>query len=217
MDTRCRVKEKTNFRRVISRTAYVLALCCAATLGVGCATKVESSITRYHQLAPQADGKYGSYRLFVPPEAKASLAWAAYANLLKQQLNNHGFAEAAREEDAQYIVFFNYKIDASGGTISRTITTDDSIGGNSAFAKAWNADGGSSSRTVSQSLYSRQVFFNIAKASKPGLETVYESRLLSIGSSGQIDPIMPVFIKALFEGFPGKNGETIRVVLPLEK
>ncbi len=48
-------------------------------------------------------------------------------------------------------------------------------------------------------------------------EKIYEGRLTSKGSCGQIIQVMDEFIEALFEGFPGKSGEGKRIVISGEK
>ena len=177
----------------------------------GC-TSVQSNVTRFHKLEKDPKNQYGTYSVFIPEEKKTSLEFAAHVDMFKKELNTHGFQEQPNSALADYRAFFNYSVRASG---SSTTTFTPQMQGTSAFAKGFNSVGPSAS-TTSENL--RTVLFSLAKFT-PGLptQTVYEATLVSVGSNGQINTVMPVLIKSIFQDFPGNSGETIRVVLPLEK
>ena len=60
----------------------------------------------------------------------------------------------------------------------------------------------------------RQVEVDIyrgATYNTPKKERVFEGHALSTGRNGQIEPVMPYILDALFKNFPGRSGETQRV------
>lgn len=183
----------------------------ALTVLAGC-TSVQSNITRFHKLEKNGDGGYGTYSVFIPEEKKISLEFATHVDMLKKELNKHGFQEQPNSALADYRAFFSYSVRASS---SSTTTFTPQLQGTSAFARGFNSVGQSASTTTDNL---RTVLFTIAKFN-PGLpaQTVYEATLVSVGREGQISTVMPVLIKSLFQNFPGNSGETFRVELPLEK
>jgi hypothetical protein len=50
----------------------------------------------------------------------------------------------------------------------------------------------------------------------PNPERVFEGRALSEGLNGQVEPVLPYIIDALFRDFPGASGatRTVRVEVP---
>ena len=181
----------------------------------GCATKIQSNVTRFNKLEKNSAGVYGTYSIFVPKDKTSSLEFSAYADLVKKELNSRGFKEDPSPETSNFSVFFNYSV-RSGGQVTTTYTPPAQIAGNSAFARGFNS--ASQGSSVSSEDYVRTVLLSIAKFSKGAApETVFEATLVSEGSTGQINVVMPTFVKALFQEFPGNNGESIRVVLPVEK
>jgi hypothetical protein len=47
-------------------------------------------------------------------------------------------------------------------------------------------------------------------------ERVFEGSAVSTGTNGQIDPVMPYIVQAIFDQFPGASGETktVRIEVP---
>ena len=45
---------------------------------------------------------------------------------------------------------------------------------------------------------------------------VFEGSAVSTGTNGQIDPVMPYIVQAIFDQFPGASGETktVRIEVP---
>lgn len=191
----------------------VLALCVAVLAGC---VNVESNITRFHKLEPNAAGQYGTYSVFIPDEKKSSLEFAAYVDMVKKQLDAHGFKEEPNAAIADYTAFFSYSVKTAGSTT--TMVTAPKMAGNSAFARGFNSGAGSSALALTTDDYSRTVLLSLAKF-EPGTppKTFYEAALVSVGSNGQINAVMPTLIKSLFQTFPGNSGETIHISLPLEK
>lgn len=191
----------------------VLALCVAVLAGC---VSVNSNITRFHKLESNAAGQYGTYSVFIPDEKKSSLEFAAYLDMVKKQLDAHGFKEEPNAAIADYTAFFSYSVKTAGSTT--TFRAAPKMAGNSAFAKGFNSGAGSSAFASTTDNYARTVLLSLAKFA-PGTQpqTFYEAALVSVGDDGQINAVMPTLIKSLFQNFPGNSGETIHVSLPVEK
>lgn len=50
-----------------------------------------------------------------------------------------------------------------------------------------------------------------------GRKVVFEGRAVAEGTRREIAPVMPYLVRALFTGFPGSSGTTVRVDVPVEK
>lgn len=56
-----------------------------------------------------------------------------------------------------------------------------------------------------------------ARARKAGDRRIlFEGRAISEGARRELAPVMPYLVRALFTGFPGANGTTVRVELPVD-
>jgi len=50
-----------------------------------------------------------------------------------------------------------------------------------------------------------------------GGRVLFEGRAVAEGTRREIAPVMPYLIRALFTGFPGANGSTVRVQVPIQQ
>lgn len=199
---------------MLQKMRAVIAIFIALSLS-GCVS-VNSQVTRFHKLEKGADGKYGTYAFYIPPEKQSSLEFATNLDRVKAYLNSKGFSEASSPGTADVLAFLNYSVIAAGS--SSTYTPPVTMGGTSAFAQGFNsASGGGSISTTD--MYTRTLNLRLAKFSAAGTppQTVYEGTVASSGSSGSINSVMPTLLKALFTEFPGRSGESVKIVLPLEK
>ena len=82
----------------------------------------------------------------------------------------------------------------------------------------WGAAGywGPGRRTYTRQLYIRRVEIDIYRGSTydtPKRDRVFEGRALSAGQNGQLEPVMPYILDALFKDFPGRSGEPMHVAI----
>ena len=69
-------------------------------------------------------------------------------------------------------------------------------------------------RATTHRLWRRELRLDIRVAATGA--KVYEGTAVSEGSTDQLNPIMPYLVEALFSDFPGGNGVTRRVDVPIE-
>jgi hypothetical protein len=198
----------------------------------GCAPLVRSQISVFHQLS---EGGRPTYALLSFKEQEGSLEHKTYENLLRQQLNAKDLREAPIDE-ADVVGFIQYGIDAgkevvysypiigqTGTSSSYTTGAVQSYGGYATYSgTTYNTPtyGVVGTGVRSQTEYTRYFRFDIVdRAALAGgtVKKLYEARVVSRGSSGQISMVMPSMIRALFEEFPGKSGSTRSVILLREQ
>lgn len=71
--------------------------------------------------------------------------------------------------------------------------------------------------TRSETIYPRWLSVEMTAPSGGGRTVLFEGRAVSEGHNREIAPVMPYLVRALFTGFPGNNGTTVRVDIPVEK
>jgi Domain of unknown function (DUF4136) len=193
----------------LHRIFQALFISCFFIFITGCASSVQSNVSRFHNLVKNQQGQYGSYFFFIADDKKNSLEHKNYVDIVKSKLNVAGFHEETILNKADFVVFLNYSVTAGAGSSYTSISPV--MAGNSAFAKGFNSAGQTAITTNSES-YVRTVSLRIARfaADKPP-EPLFESTLVSEGSSGQMSIVMPSLLEALFTNFPGKNRENFRV------
>lgn len=203
-----------NAHSILRAAIGITALSVLAAIS-GCAASVDSDISRFHKLVKDDQGRYGTYFVFIAEDKKNSLEHASYLDLVKTKLNGAGFREEPELRKADYLVFLNYSVKTGSGSSFTSVSPV--MTGNSAFAKGFNSAGQSAVTTNTDS-YIRTVNLRLARFSdiRP-VEPIFESTLVSEGSSGQISVVMPTLIEALFKDFPGKNKENFRISTPLAR
>lgn len=207
------------------RKTLLLAIVCAVL--VGCAQLIRSQISIFHELPRGATPTYAFLQF---KEQEGSLEHKTYENHIRQQLVAKGYREVPLE-NAEVVVFIQYGIDTgrqivysypiigqTGVTSSYTTGTIQSYGGGYATYSGSTFHtpvyGVVGAGTRSRTEYSRFVRLDLvdrAALSGGNIKRVYEGRVTSQGSSGQLSAVMPAMVRALFEDFPGKS-ESIRTI-----
>lgn len=71
--------------------------------------------------------------------------------------------------------------------------------------------------TRSATYFPRWLAVEITEAAGQGRKVLFEGRAVAEGTRREIAPVMPYLVRALFTGFPGGSGTTVRVDVPVEK
>lgn len=197
--------------------AAVLGL---AVLATGCASTTPAQITTFNRQDASAAGWAGQRFVIQPLAGQGdSLEYADYARRVQSALEKHGLVPVQDIGSAQLVVNFEYR---SGGAVtsSRSSSSSFSVGVGGGYHTGWGLGlglpiGGSSEDTTR---YRHQLQVQMAQVMRgaqggiPG-QRVYESTLVTQGSSAAVAPLMPAMIDALFADFPGQNGKTVNVSL----
>lgn len=214
------------------KTLITLVIIVSALIFSGCATNVHSNVVRFHMLPPI--GEQRSFVIVPSKEQDGSIEFATYANQIALKFIEYGW-RAADIIDSDYAVFLSYGIgdgqtvsssvpifgQTGGGTSYTTGTVRSNSGGYSTYSGTTTAPptfGQTGSIPITSTQYSRNLVMTILDArslehDKP--KVVFEGRVKSRGSSGEISVIMPNMIEALFKKFPGESGKAEGIIMAL--
>lgn len=217
------------------RTVKVLlAAILAPLLMGGCGTMIESKVTVFHEIAPSAQGT--TYAFVRSKQQEGSLEHKAYEDLVRRHLSKNGFRETTAAQ-ADLAVFISYEIDNGREVVSSyPIFGQTGVASSYTYGNVYRSYGGSASYSgattytptygivgsaaTSDTVYTRKVqldMLNRRLLDQDKVSKIYEGRVLSSGSSGQLNLVMPYLIESLFQEFPGNSGKTKTVTLPFQQ
>lgn len=190
----------------------------------GCAGYVETSTTTFH--GEQHTDRGSLIVLPIDDSQKDSLEFNAVSSYLQDKLTEQGFTKATTLQQARYVAFITYGIDqgrtntttmpifgqTSGGTSYSTgsVNTGGTFGSFNSTTTTMPTFGMIGAVPVTSRSYQRDVFINILRNTNPP-QKIYEMRAISSGRCGNINSVIRPIINAMFENFPGNNGETKRI------
>jgi uncharacterized protein DUF4136 len=199
--------------------------------------RVISTITTFHTLSDDLRGKTFAI-IPLDKNKNTDLEFASYARTVGQYLVARGLQPVDVEhlQRPDFDVFMDYGIDQGrtevssiptfgvtnpGGTTTTTGTVYSPGGPSSYTASSYTAPefGVTGFVPVSNRIYKRNLvleFLDGPQLEKKQIVKLYQAHVVSEGSNGAIAVVMPSMLDALFQDFPGKNGETrqVSIVLP---
>lgn len=197
---------------------FVAALA-AFALGACVSPKyVVSDVTRFHALPASPSGQTFVIAT-VNREQSESLAYRKYADEVSAKLQSLGLRPATGPNaSADYVVTLHYGVRGPTPDVeSRRGNWSFGVGygyghGPWGFGAAY--DPAFDNYTDTRQLFVRRVEVDIYRGAtydSPKKERVFEGRALSTGQNGQLEPVMPYILDAMFKEFPGRSGETVHV------
>lgn len=200
---------------------------CVVAIGLtACASPkyVVSDVTRHHTL-PQSPS--GETFVVVASEKNQdeSLAFNAYSDTVSRQLSSLGLRSFSGEtSNPDLVVTLNWSIEGPSPDVKSRGTGFSyglgyGYGRPSHFGYGFGYGSPPESRTLTKQMFVRRVELAIYDGDTYNTENprrVFEGTALSTGTNGQIDPVMPYIIQAIFDKFPGASGatRTVRVEVP---
>ena len=211
----------------IRKFAAAVALGVSALALSACATSLSTQVSRYQQMpAPQGQTFY-----VVPGEGMAAnggLEFQRYGSLVAQQLAALDYTPAASPETATMIVQLGYGIDRGqvryvedpfsysryGGSWYRPRFGYGGYGGywGSPFYYGWDDPFWYRGRLDSYVEYHGEVDLHIRAAATN--QPLFDGRAQARSDTNRLDVVLPSLVQALFTGFPGRSGETVRITVP---
>jgi len=211
------------FKRFIAVTAVLLTVAACVS-----PKYVTSDVTRFNTLSSAPTGTFAI--VAVSPEQEQSIAFRQYGDLINQRLSALGmrqYSGTAGPGSADYVVTLDYDVLGPTADVRTRGGSNFSMGfGYSNFHRPWGYGFGyrdpffDDYPTIdTRQMFTRRVELNMYKGatySSGRRERVFEGRAISTGLSGQIEPVMPYMLDAVFKDFPGRNGrtETVSVQVP---
>ncbi|HMI39715.1 MAG TPA: DUF4136 domain-containing protein [Sphingomicrobium sp.] len=217
----------------------ILKLAAAAMLGVAsigltsCATGFPAKVSRY-QAMPAPVGQ----SFFVLPFNGADvggLEFAHHAVLVRQAMSAQGYAEAASPAAATMLVRLGYGVDDGHtevvstpygggygdpffGGFGRPYYSRFGYGGRFGYGRYpfyygwddpfWYGDSGIRSYTVYVSHLDMDIRRRVDNAS------LFEGHAKARSRTDDLNVIVPNLVEAMFTGFPGRSGETVKITVP---
>lgn len=205
--------------------AWLIAIVMGAIsiLVSGCATTVQSNVTTFHEWPASLPDKH--YVFERTREQNNNLEYLNYENLVREQLNRLGFAEASPSTKPTLKVSLGYSID------SRDVREVYPVAVNPYpypywYGPAWRGYYGPfydpfwygppmvEQRVAQYRLYTRHLRVVIARMADG--RQLYETTVVSEGTNGSLAAVMPYMVRAAFADFPGKSGVPHRVELKMQ-
>ncbi len=211
---------------------YLKALAPVAMLTIaGCAAPFQAQVSRFQQLpAPQGQ----TFAVVADnPRLEGGLEFSQYADTVAQRLAGYGYTRAIDPASANLIVRLDYQVD-KGRDRLRTVP---GFGPRFGYAYGWGPYrpywgfgrrawvygfddpflyGSRYDEVESYTVYESQLSMKIER--KGSRERVFEGTAKAMSSDNDLTSLVPNLIEAMFTGFPGNSGQTVRItVAPPEK
>jgi Domain of unknown function (DUF4136) len=200
-----------------------------ACLLAGC-QQVHSNVTRFSEMPAVGHGTF----VIVPLKAQeGSLEFQTYAANTGRHLQLHGYQLVTDTRQADFAVFLSYAVH-NPQTVPGVISLyDQTTGGynretgsftiSGAYGRTYGTYSGSTYTAptyipYSRHNYTRVLLMNLVdlhKSTPTQLHTSFEGRVISSGSH-RFEVVAGCLIDAMFDGFPGSNGETKMVQISLD-
>jgi hypothetical protein len=200
-----------------------------AVLGLSaCAESINTTVSRYQSM-PNPQGQ----SFFVVPDspmaANGGLEFQRYASLVAQQLQAHGYAPATNPKSATMLVQFGYAIDNGqvrytdygpgyggfyGGPYWGAGFYRPRFGWGGGYYWGWNDPFwyGYGSGIDSYVEYHSQMELHIRQTGSNA--PLFDGRAQARSETNQMDVLIPSLVDAMFTGFPGHSGETVKITIP---
>ncbi len=208
----------------------------AALLALGaCATPFQANVSRF-QAMPAAQGQTYAIRSD-NPRLEGGLEFQNYAGLVAQRLNGFGYTRASDEKSANLIVTLDYGVDRGREKVRSVPGSGFGYGGFGHYGGfGYGGYGGGFGRPYygfgrrafmygfydpflfdnyndveSYTVYSSQLDMKIAK--RGSYERVFEGSAKAMSMDNDLTTLVPNLIEAMFTGFPGNSGETVKITV----
>jgi hypothetical protein len=212
----------------IRKLAASIALGVGAVALSACAEQINTTVSRYQAMpAPQGQTFY-----VVPGGGMANnggLEFQRYAGIVAQQLQARGYAPTSNAQSANMVVQFGYGIDRGQVRYTGDPFTYGPFGHAGFYGRGffhprfgWGFGGGYlwgwddpfwyDDGIDSYVEYHSQIDLHIRQAGTNA--PLFDGRAQARSETNRLDVVIPSLVDAMFTGFPGRNGETVRITIP---
>ena len=193
-----------------------------------CAEGFNARVSRFQALPPPAQGQ-----TFVVqsrnPALQGGIEFQNYAQLVAQQMERYGYRQAADARSANLVVWIDYDVD-QGHEKVETIPGWGGYGGwgwGPGFYRPygrfgwrsgwydpwlWGCGIGCGDEIRSYTVYQSQLRLEIDSTGDG--KRLFEGTAKALSRSDDLPYLVPNLIEAMFTGFPGNSGETMRITVP---
>lgn len=198
----------------------------------GCAQGFDARVSRFQALPPPAQGE-----TFVVqarnPALQGGIEFQNYAQLVAQRLEQFGYRQASDPRSANLVVSLDYDVDQGHERIETIPGWGPSwgwgwgpgfyrpyygrLGWRYGWYDPWLWGGGLGygDEIRSYTVYQSQLRMEIDRAQDG--KRLFEGAAKALSRSDDLPYLVPNLIEAMFTGFPGNSGETVRITVPPPK
>ncbi|AJR24598.1 MULTISPECIES: DUF4136 domain-containing protein [Sphingobium] len=213
----------TRFKKIGFLAAPALALVALS----GCASSFKADVARFQQLPAPAGQSFTV--VADDPRLAGGLEFSHYADLVSQRLTQTGYVAAGDPARADLIVRVAYGVDNGREKVRSTgFGNPDPFfyGGwgwrgrwgrpwGYGFYDPWLFGPGGYNDVTSYTVYTGDLSMKIDRAADN--RRLFEGKAQAQSLSNKLTYLVPNLIDAMFTGFPGQNGENVKITLPPEK
>jgi len=206
-----------------------ILMAAAASLALsGCAESFNAKVSRFQSL-PAPNGQ----TFAVEPSdmrLKGGLEFAQYAQLVSAKLVEKGYQPAANDAKPNLVVTMNYSVDHGREKVQSFPSPSygrfyGGYGGYGGFGGYYGRFGyspfiygfydpflfGGYNDVRSYTVYTSELDLSIAQADSG--KHVFEGTAKAVSSDDELTHLVPNLINAMFTGFPGNSGETVKITI----
>jgi hypothetical protein len=211
----------------ITKFAAAIALGISAIGLSACAESLNTVVSRY-QAMPAPQGQTFFVVAGDGMAANGGLEFQRYAGLVAQQLQARGYTPAVSPQKASMVVQLGYGVDAGqtrvvedpfyrsrfgyGGFYDPFYYPRFGRGWGYSFGwddPFWYGGGGGISSYVE---YHSQIDLHIRAAGTN--QPLFDGRAQARSQTNRLEIVVPSLVDAMFAGFPGRSGETVKITIP---
>jgi hypothetical protein len=219
----------------VSKKMLALAAPLALALG-GCATGLPTEVSRFQAMpAPQGQS---FVVVAADPKKEGGLEFSQYAALVRRHLAGLGYSEAPSRQAATFVVEMDYGVDEGR---QQVVVRPDPFaysrfglghgygyrhrpfysrygyyGGRyrSPFYYGWDDPFffGGRDRVDAYTVYTSRLDLDIRRTADG--QALFEGRAEARSRDDELQELVPNLVEAMFTGFPGRSGETVRITVP---
>lgn len=212
----------SRFGRAKLVAAALLMLAVAA-----CASPFNARVSRFQSQLPAPAGQTFAV-VADDPSLAGGIEFSQYAHLVQDRLAQLGYTPVSDPAKAQLLVRFDYGVDKGRERIRSTGFGPDPFWGpwygygrfgygpwrHGLWGYGWYDpwfDGGVESYTV----YTSGISMKIDRRADG--QRLFEGKAEAVSTSNRLQYLVPNLVEAMFTGFPGNSGETVRISVAPEK
>jgi hypothetical protein len=199
------------------KKSLILAAGAALLALSGCATPFNARVSRFSHLAVPAGQTFVVQTR--DPRLQGGIEFGQYAGLVSAALIREGYRPAGNPATADLVVNMDYQVDTG-----REKVVSDPLGG--PFGHGWPWYRRSyfygfydpffyDDRVSSYTVYTSQLTLDIERSGTG--ERVFEGTAKAHSRTDRLQRLVPNLIEAMFTGFPGNSGETVKITIAPER
>ena len=219
----------------LAKKILTLAAPAALLMLGGCATGLPTQVSRYQAMPAPA----GQSFVIQPadPAERGGLEFSRYADLVRRHMIEQGYSEAPSPQAASLIVSLDYGVDDG----RQQVVTRPALGysrfgyGGFGYRPYWSRYGGYGrfrspcyygwddpfwyrgygEEIDVYTVYTSYLDMEIKRAADG--ESVFEGIARARSRTDELGVLVPNLVEAMFTGFPGNNGETVKITVGPER